>query len=72
MAVCPSLALKQMKKVWRKTTGGKSSSHVTQEENNCDRNISRPSRVHLVTGYDTHLVHKEIIYFYGIYKPNRK
>lgn len=43
MAVCPSLALKQIKKIERKTTGGKSrSSHVTQKENNCDRDISRP------------------------------
>lgn len=30
-------------KVQRKTAGGKSrSSHVTQEENNCSRDISRP------------------------------
>lgn len=43
MAVCPSLAPKQIKKIQRKTTGGKSrSSHVTQEENNCDGDISCP------------------------------
>lgn len=42
MPVGPSLALKQIKKIERKTTGGKSSSHVTQEENNCDIDISHP------------------------------
>lgn len=34
---------------------------MTQEENNCDRDISHPRRVLPVTGHDTHLVHKEIV-----------